>query len=326
MTKARILHAYGPHPSRRAKGYILVVDPIGLPKKCPYNCVYCPVGETVIKSITPVALVPPNKIVADTEYVIKRIGCGFKAVLFGGSGDAWLNPWLPLVIDRIIKLLKDYGCNVEYWAYTTGFLVNKEWSRKLLGLFNKIYLKIDTAIGEDYQAINRPHENARLSTLKDIVREVVSEDFIADITLIDYVGIMNSSRESIETLAAFLDMAGIKNILLNTINRPPLYKSVKPVTSKIMKRAMEVLIEHGFNVELLPNNVVINEYGETIDFDPLILYNHLLRRPLLVNEVSLSYRLHVSEAAMILEQMVEKGFVIRNPWRTKIYYRGVLSR
>ncbi len=322
-----IRYVYGPHWNRLDGSYAIIVDTVGFPKKCVYDCIYCSIGPTNTKAIQPVSLIPPDDIIADLKWLLSRVDKDFNTILFYGTGDPWLNPWFPLIVEKTRDIVRELGLDVELHAVTTGHLLSKQWAIQALKSIDRIYIKID-GLGEDYSLINNPHPEAKMKnlivTIKNI-REIMGSDRIFyEVTLLEYEGFSNANMGSLDQISAFLSMVKAENVVIRTVHRLPRVAGVKPVSKKKYEKARGFLENKGFKVHLEHN--IMKPYGGSIDFDEVMLYNHLLRKPLTIKEIMMSYKLSVGAVAGFLNSLERKGLVAKIPWRTQVYYKGVWKK
>lgn len=319
-----IRNVVGPYPSRRINDYILIVDLVGPPKKCPYNCIYCPIGNTIVKTNKIYSLIPPKKIVEDFKYIIEKIGLDIKAVLFNGMGDPLLNYFLKDIVEDLKKINNELGADVEYWIKTTLVPLVYNNRSNVLKLFNKVFVIFDVGSREDYILINDPLDHIRL---KDIIKYInnMSVDIVAEITLLKIDDDGNWRKESIELLASKLGKAGVEDIILKTLSRPPRSLDAKPVPKKILYNAKDYLDEYGFKVEVLIN-CIDTRYRRIVLFNETDLYNLLLRRPMDLLELHRSLGLPIRDIAYLLSRLESNKFIERIPWKKRIFYRCIYRR
>jgi len=319
-----IRNVVGPYPSRRINDYILIVDVVGPPKKCPYNCIYCPLGNTKVKTSKVHSLIPPKKIIEDYKYIIEKVGLDIKAILFNGLGDPFLNYFLKNIIEDLKKINNELGIDLEYWIKTTLVPLTYHGGSRLLKLFNKIYVIFDAGSREDYTLINDPLDYIRLN---DIIRYLskIDIDIVSETTLVNIDNEGNWKRDSLELLASWLRRARIKNIVLKTLSRPPRSKDAKPVSKKILYSVKDYLDEHGFKVNVLLSDVRIS-YRRVVLFNESDLYSLLLRKPLDLLELRRALGLPIRDIAYLLSRLESNGLIERIPWKTRIFYRSVYRR
>ncbi len=320
----RIEYAVGPYPSRRARGYIVIVDPVGPVKKCPYDCVYCPLGETVKKTLKPAALTPPNTIIESYRRLLDEIGDGFKAVLIDGLGDPLLNMFIDDIARAIRRENRERGLDVELWIKTTFTPIAYSTSKADLTLYDRVYIILDTGSREDYELINNPLEYIRLNQLARAIRENKLPSFTAEVTLVNIGGEGNWRRESYELLATLLSRSGLHRVIIKTINRPPRSKDVKPAPRRALEKAGEYLGERGFNIEIL-YGWSPGRYSRSIIPGKTHLYNLVLRRPLTLLELRMIYGFPVNDIAEVIDYLRARMLIEQITWRTHVFYRGIYS-
>lgn len=319
-----IRNVVGPYPSRRINDYILIVDVVGPPKKCPYNCIYCPLGDTRVKTSKVQSLIPPKKIIEDYRYIIEKIGLEIKAILFNGLGDPFLNYFLKNIVEDLRKINKEFGIDLEYWIKTTLAPLTYHGGSGLLKLFNKIYVIFDAGSREDYTFINDPLDYVRLN---DIIRYLsrIDAEVISETTLVNIDGEGNWKRDSLELIASWLIKAGVKKVVLKTLSRPPRSKDAKPVSKKILYNAKDYLDNLGFQVNILWSDVRTS-YRKVVLFNESDLYSLLLRRPLDLLELRRALGLPIRDIACLLSRLESNGLIERIPWKTRIFYRSIYRR
>lgn len=321
----RIRHVYGPHWFSLTSSYTVFVDVIGFPRKCVYDCIYCPVSAIPTKTIQPSSLVPPENILQDFKWFMEHVSSRLGIVTFYGTGDPWLNPWLPLVIDKISSELGTVDKKVMLYAVTTGHLLSRKWSLQVLEKLDKIYIRVD-GFGEDYLLINNPHPEAKLKKLIEVIRNISREygsrklGFI--LTLVEVENSSNAGIDSLEQVTGFLSMVRAEEVFLKTVHRPPRNTGIKPVSKKKIMFAKSFLEEKGFSVYV--EQPMPNTSSNTACLNEELLYNHLLRKPLTLKEISIYYGLRINTVAHFLNSLMEKGLVEKISWRTGVFYRGVV--
>lgn len=324
----KITYAIGPYPSRRAQGYVIIVDTVGYPRKCPYNCIYCPLPPTQVKTLRPEAMINYEAILSDFKSIIERIGEGVKAILLYGTGDPLLNPWIPMIVDGIKRILRDSGVDAELWCITTGYMLGKEWVRKAVRLMDRVYVKVDAVSKDTFMEINDPISGVSPWKLAEIIKSLVSRGgpiIYVETTLIEYNGMTNADPGCLSEVYAFANMARVERILLRTINRPPRVRGVKPVSKKIIEKALELGEREGLHTEALQPHLNIS-YCRGVVVDEELLYNYLLRRPMTVVELSRAFSIPVTPITKLVTRLESMRLLERIPWRMGVYYRGVYRR
>jgi len=94
-------HIYGPVPSRRL-GFSLGLDLVPY-KICSFDCVYCQLGKTTLKTVVRKIHVPYRKIIDELKDVLKQKK-KIDYITISGSGEPTLNLDIGKLIYEIKKL------------------------------------------------------------------------------------------------------------------------------------------------------------------------------------------------------------------------------
>ena len=164
---------YGPVNSWRY-GRSLGIDPIGPISTCPFNCVYCQLGEIVHPSDRRQVFVPTEKILTDLQ--------GFApwdvdAITLSGSGE----PTLALNLGEIIDGIKAIT-TPPVVVLTNGALLTDPDVRQALARADKVSIKLDAICQSQLQRVNRPLDSITIRTIKAGV-EAFRAEFLGDLAL-----------------------------------------------------------------------------------------------------------------------------------------------
>lgn len=309
---------YGPHPSR-CFGLSLGVDVLNPPKRCPYNCIYCPMGRTSIKTVKPTMIIGIDAVKRDLEEFIQVNGCVFENILVWGYGDPLLNYYTPLVIKGIKEILNEYGCEAGIRIKTTGFSLGEKWAMPLLDIVDEVIIPLDAA-GEVRQVINDPLESVKINLLIKSLRNmprIYRKKIVFEINLLKTNGIRNTDPPVLDELISYIGLTGATRIYLKTVNRPSWKQSIKPVRGKLFIRVKNYLEENGCAVK----ECVRSEWGSIAlsgDLEEALL-NHLLRKPLSTDEIKTIYG---SKGIVYAEKLVEENIAEKTPWGQKLFFKA----
>ena len=313
---------YGPHISR-CFGLSLGIDPLLIPKKCPYDCIYCPLSvKTINKTYSPKIIVTKDKILSDLRHFInsnRDVFENIEHIIVWGMGDPLLNYHTPLIVEEIKKLLVNEKSSAKIVLRTTGYLIDEKWAYPVLENANYIIIPIDAA-GEYRQIINNPLEKLKLKQLVQKIKSiprVLRNKFFIEINLLRYNGLRNSDPKILDEILSYISMSGVSKILLKTINRPSWNTRIKPVKGRVFEKTREYLENNGYKVfacieKPLEKKIIIKS-----DLEEAIL-NHLLRKPLSNEEIQKIYGLR---GIITAEKFVEANLVEKINWLNKIYFR-----
>lgn len=238
--------AFGPVPSRRL-GRSLGINNIP-PKHCSYACVYCQVGPTDAREITPRPFYPPQDIRRQVALRLEAVGARGEAVdylTFVPDGEPTLDIHLGAAIDGL------RGLGLPIAVISNASLIWRPAVRAALARADWVSLKVDGVHEAAWRAINRPHPDLRLPDILDGIRgfarefrgPLVSETMLAQ-------GI-NDSAADVDHLGRFLKDAGFGRVYLAIPHRPPAVAGVKGPDEAVVTGAHQTLLHHGLEAELL---------------------------------------------------------------------------
>ena len=205
-------YVFGPVPSRRL-GLSLGVDLIP-PKTCTYDCLYCQVGRTTLKTAEPKVFAPAGDVVDEMRRKLPALSPD--VITLAGSGE----PTLHSEMGSIISSIRDMT-DTDIVVLTNGSLL---WRKDVMEKVLKADIVMPTltsAFEKTFQKIHRPHPDLKLEVviqgMKDF-RQHFDGRFLLEVVLL--AGINDSERE-LEALKEAVEEMSPDRIQLNTVVRPP---------------------------------------------------------------------------------------------------------
>jgi wyosine [tRNA(Phe)-imidazoG37] synthetase (radical SAM superfamily) len=218
-------YLFGPVPSRRL-GLSLGVDLIPL-KTCPFDCIYCEVGPTTVKTRARREYIPAAAILAELEDYFGGSGPVPDFITLAGSGEPTLNSGL----GRIIARLKEIT-TVPVAVLTNGALLNDPEVRRDLQQADVILPSLDAVTQELFQTINRPLAGLTapelIAGLKALRAEYHGQIWLEVLLLRR----LNDSPEELARLKETLDLIRPDRIHLNTAVRPVVKEYALPLSEE----------------------------------------------------------------------------------------------
>lgn len=303
---------YGIHLSRCFEAS-LGIDPLLSPKKCSLNCIFCPLGETIVKTIKPSIYVDLDRVIRDLMNFIDKNGLIFKTTFVWGLGDPLLNYQTPVIVEKIHSLLKDMGFNGRIVVRTSGVLINSNWIKPVFKYVDEnlvpialpySYWKIFTEPVGDFKF------NNLVNSLKNIVKEY-GDKLAIELVVFRYRDFTNAEESVLDELISVIHSTRVEKIYVKTINRPGRSIDIKPVRGELFNRVVEKMNNEGFKT-IVCSDVSVNKLN--IVDKTNILLNHILRKPLSTDEI---IQIYGPESLKILE----KSFVSKINWDNKIYFK-----
>lgn len=242
---------FGPVPSRRL-GQSLGINNVTT-KSCSYTCVYCQVGETTDKSITPRPFFSPEQIhaaVAARLQQCRESGQRVDYLTFVPDGE----PTLDSALGESIRRLRDL--NIPIAVISNSTLLTRSEVRAALCEADLVSLKVDTVIEALWRRINLPHRDLHLDAILAGVRQFAAEyqgTLITDTMLI--AGI-NDSVKSLTATAEFIASLEPQAAYIAVPTRPTTVKGVHGVDEAGLLRAHQIFSSRIAQVELLTGHEV----------------------------------------------------------------------
>jgi wyosine [tRNA(Phe)-imidazoG37] synthetase (radical SAM superfamily) len=206
-------HVFGPVPSRRL-GISLGIDPI--PRKvCSFDCVYCEVARTSIRTLKRKEYFPTTEIMQDLKDWFTSSDVEPDYVTFSGSGE----PTLHSGIGEMIAQIKEIT-NSKVAVITNGSTLFMPEVRNDLHAADVVMPSLDTVIATTFRKINRPHPEVTIEKILDGLQRFRSE-YTGQLWLeILIVKNINDKLTEYQALAEAVQTFQPDRIQLNTISRP----------------------------------------------------------------------------------------------------------
>lgn len=237
---------YGPVISWRL-GRSLGIDPLPSVKTCTFECVYCQLGKTVNKVLSPREAnieVHVEDVLNDLREFLKTVDIqSIDYITFSGTGEPTLNLEIGDIVRGIRKLL---GGNCPPIAIlTNSSLTFRDDVRKNLSMFDLIIAKLDAPNSKLFNSINRPVAGIKLNSiingLKRLKMEAKGRLAFQVMLLRDPIlNIDNTKIEIVNSLINIIKTIGFNEVFLNTPWRPPYEKHVQPLDSKELEEIANI--------------------------------------------------------------------------------------
>ncbi len=237
---------FGPVPSRRL-GRSLGINNIP-PKSCSYSCLYCQVGPTQQKEISPRPFYKPETIkqaVMQQLESINSAGQQIDYLTFVPDGE----PSLDSNLDETIELLRPLGYKLA--VISNASLVWKTEVQNALRKVDWVSLKVDAADAPTWRRINRPHKDLELDRILDGIISFANDyrGTLATETML--VQGINDSIASVTAVAKYLEQLEPDTAYLAVPTRPTSETGIVPPAEQVINQAYQILSDRLPQVELL---------------------------------------------------------------------------
>ena len=256
MVKGKIMKiVYGPVPSWRF-GRSLGLDPICSEKKiCSFDCVYCQLGRTKIKTLQRKPYIDVSKLKSELESTEKK---NIDVITFSGTGEPTLNSELGDMID----FAKGFGFPVV--ILTSSSLLSDAEVRDALGRADVVAAKLDAPNDEIFQKINRPIQGLHFETILNGIKKF-REGFKGKLAL--QMMFIEHNKAHAEEIAELAKEIGPDEVQIDTPLRRSTISPLSPAEiGKIEK----------FFTDLPVISVYKKKRPKTV---PIDLHETLIRRP-----------------------------------------------
>ncbi len=225
-------YIYGPVPSWRL-GSSLGVDLLSKEDKiCVFDCVYCQIGNTPVKTTKRDVYVPTEKVIKEIRSL--PAGLSIDYITFSGRGE----PTLAANLGDVIKNIRDIR-KEKIAVITNSSLMADESVRRDLALADLVMAKLDAATPGTFQAINKPADGVDFdAVLKGIkaFRKAYDAEFAVQIMFIE----MN--KDEYKELAGIAFGIEPDEIQINTPLRPC---GVRPLSKHEISRIKGYFEDYG---------------------------------------------------------------------------------
>lgn len=301
-------HVFGPVPSRRF-GRSLGID-CNEPKTCTLDCVFCQLGPTTHKTISPQAPVKTETILQEIRDWLNQDGQA-DVLTFSGSGEPTLHPGLGDIMDGIRSI-----CSLKVLLLTNGTLLHRREVREAAQKADMVKYSLSAWDEDSFETINRPHPDLSFETLLNglqTFRPQFSGELFQETFVIQDV---NDTPEAMKRIAGFSETIRPDRMQLNTAVRPPAQSWVQPVRAEKLQQ-----LARSFD----PPAEIIAEFRSDGHPEAQIAAEGILemlkRRPCTLEDVAQSFSLHPNEATKYLGRLLRRGEVRAETRGEATYYR-----
>ncbi|MEJ2723507.1 MAG: radical SAM protein [Deltaproteobacteria bacterium] len=298
---------FGPVPSRRL-GLSLGVDLIP-PKTCTFDCLYCQVGRTTLKTAEPKAFVPIQEVLDALRLKLDEVRPDF--VTFSGSGE----PTLHSQIDQAIAFLKERG-DMRTAVLTNGSLFWRPEVRERVLQADAVMPTLSTVFEKTFRIIHRPHPDLHLPAILEGLRRLRSEyrgQLWVEVVLL--AG-LNDTEEEIEALSAEMEEIAPDKIQLNTVVRPPSDPRALPLDRKRME---DIKSYFGSKAEIIAHE---ERFRKERVHGPLsvAVLEMARRRPVTTADIAKALNRPLEDVESAVKGLVIKGYLRHQEHLGETYY------
>lgn len=302
-------YIFGPVPSRRL-GLSLGVDIVPL-KTCSFDCIYCQLGRTTVKTFERCEYVPAAEVLSELEHVLSEGDTRPDYITFSGSGEPTLNSAIGDIITGI-KVITD----IPVAVLTNGSLLHMKAVRDDLQKADLVVPSLDAATQETFEQINRPAPSgANIEQIIEGIRQFCDE--LTGAVWLEIMLPLNTHKEELQRLKAVTETLNVEKIQLNTVVRPPAETFARPMDAMQMQEIKE---HFGPIAEVIADfsRVTHKSYHKGVETEILTL---LRRRPCTIADISESLSIHRSEVIKYIDEMAQRQLINAMTYEDRQYYQ-----
>ncbi len=303
-------HVYGPVPSRRL-GRSFGVDLVPF-KTCSFDCVYCQLGRTTVKTMERKEYVPVEEVLSELrEWLRSGEACDY--ISLAGSGE----PTLHSGIGTLVRAIKGMT-TVPVAVLTNGSLLWMKEVQDALLEADLVIPSLDAGDAHLFQWVNRPVEeisfDRMVEGLESFTKRFRGEVWL-EVLLLDGV---TAYPAQVEKIAALVRRIGPARVQLTTASRPPAEHFARPVSEGRLL-ALASLFPCPVDVVTAWKEPEASGGSGPGTGEPAIL-TLLERRPCTATDVAEGLGIHLNEALKTLDHLAVAGTVKTVASADKTFY------
>jgi wyosine [tRNA(Phe)-imidazoG37] synthetase (radical SAM superfamily) len=246
---------FGPIKSRRL-GVSLGVNLLPEDYKyCTYDCLYCECGWT-LDNKTKLKLHSREEIAEALDSKLAEMKADNQApdnITFAGNGEPTVHPDFASIIDDTIALRDKYFPDAKISVLSNATQIHKKSIVEALNKVDQNILKLDSAIDNTYQLINRPKAKINVSTL--VERMKVFNGNLSIQTLFvrgNYKGehFDNTTDNEVNKWLELLKIINPKNVMIYPIDRDTPHSDLEKIDALTLDKIGEKVKDLGFEVHI----------------------------------------------------------------------------
>lgn len=281
-------------------------------KVCTYDCIYCQIGRTSLKTLQRKEYVPASSILREVQEALRSCTTPPDYVTISGSGEPTLNERL----GEIVRGIKDMSPS-PLAVITNGSLLYREEVAEALLEADVVLPSLDAVTPAVFETINRPHPDLRLEQIVEglkAFRRAFKGKMWLEVLLCRGI---NDGRAELQALKEVIAEIAPEAVHLNTVVRPGVEEYAYPVP---YERLSTIAKELG-GAEVITNPPQKVASSAQKDLEEQILRT-LEVRPLTLEELSCSLGLHEIDALKVLDHLADEGKITFRIFDHRIYYEA----
>lgn len=305
-------YLFGPIPSRRL-GMSLGIDLVPS-KVCSMNCIYCESGATNNLTMERKEYIDVDEVIKELDQFIaenNKLDC----ITFSGAGEPLLNSRCGDLIDYI----KNKYPQFRLALITNSSLLYKKEVREEIKNIDLILPSLD-AVGEKaYLKLTRPERELKVENIIDGLiafrKEYKTEMWLE----IFFAPGVNDSEEEVKRIAETVKRINPDRVQLNTLDRPGVIKSIKPVSRERLEEIAKSF--EPLHVEVIAKvNSKTTDSAKLEDIEDKII-STIIRRPVTANDLAQTFGVELETVLSSVSKLLNDGKIKEEKLERGIFYK-----
>jgi len=284
-------------------------------KVCPFDCVYCQVGPTTLRSETRTPFFPVEEVVADVAAAVKA-GPQPRVITFAGSGEPTLYLHLGEVVDRIRQIT-----DLPLLLITNGSLLHRPDVAADAARFDTVAPSLDAADEETFRRVNGPVDGLTVEVVIEGLARF-SATFEGTLALeLFFVSGVNDSPASLDAIIAAVEKIAPDRVDLNTVVRPTPGRDAQGVSAEFLAAVASRLPCPAFPIARFDSLPGRNRGLDSTELQEMILET-LRRRPCTADDLAASLSAPPTAVKEAVEQLISRRAVSVELRGAETYFIG----
>ncbi|MFA8343982.1 MAG: radical SAM protein [Rhodothermaceae bacterium] len=305
-------YLFGPVPSRRL-GMSLGIDLVPS-KVCSMNCIYCESGATNNLTLERKEYINIDEVIVELDQFIaenNKLDC----ITFSGAGEPLLNSRLGDLINYIKSKYPQYRLAL----ITNSTLLYKKEIRDEIKKIDLILPSLD-AVGEKaYLKLTRPQKDL---TVDKIIEGLIAFRNETDIEMwleIFFSPGINDMDEEVDRITEAVKKINPHRVQLNTLDRPGVIKSLKPVARERLEEIAEKFSP--LHVEVVAKvKSKTTDSAKINDIEDKII-STIIRRPVTANDLAQTFGVELEIVLSAISKLINNNKIIEEKLERGIFYK-----
>ncbi len=227
-------HIFGPINSRRL-GTSLGIDAIYF-KVCSFDCLYCEVGITNIKTIERKEWVKKDDIIAELKDYLAKNDKKLDYITFSGSGEPTLNSKIGEIIDEIKKIT-----TTKVAVLTNSSLIDDKNVQNELLKADLVVPSLDAVTETLFHKIDLPHKDVKIENIiKGLIefRKLYTGQIWLEVLVLKG---FNDTEEEFNKIAECVKLIKPDKVQINNLDRKPSYDIAKKADFETVEKLKKIL-------------------------------------------------------------------------------------